>query len=66
MLILSLSGCYSDHVVLMLCFVLKLSMVLIYCIVPLVLGVSSFVSLVVEDYTSFYFLNCIAHVWQVI
>ena len=29
-------------------------------------GVSSFVSLVVEACTSFYLLNCIAHVWQVI
>ena len=30
------------------------------------LGVSSFASLVVEAYTSFYLLNCIVHVWQVI
>ena len=41
-------------------------MELIYCIVPLVLGISSFASLVVEAYASFYLLNCIAHVWQVI
>ena len=41
-------------------------MALIYCIVSLVLGVGSFESLVVETYASFYLLNCISHVWQVI
>ena len=41
-------------------------MALINCIIPLVLDVSSFASLVVEVYASFYLQNCIAHVWQVI
>ena len=41
-------------------------MALIYCIVPLVLGISSFVTLLVEAYMSFYLLNYIAHVWQAI
>ena len=37
-----------------------------YYIVNLVHGVSSFAFLVVEVYMSFYLLNCIAHIWQVI
>ena len=41
-------------------------MALIYCIVPLVLGISSFVTLLVEAYMRFYLLNYIAHVWQAI
>ena len=41
-------------------------MALIYCIVPLVMGISSFASLMVEAYTNFYLLNCIDQVWQVI
>ena len=41
-------------------------MALTCCIIALVLGVSSFASLIVEAYTSFYLLNCIAHILQVI
>ena len=48
------------------CFALWLSIALTFCIVPLLLGISSFASLLVKVYTSFYLLNCIAHVWQVI
>ena len=41
-------------------------MALIYCIVPLIIGFGNFSSLVVGAYASFYLLNCIAYVWQVI
>ena len=66
MQILSLSSCYSEHMVLMLCFELLLSMALNYCIIPLVLGVGSFSFLVVEAYMSFYLLKYISHVLWVI
>ena len=37
-------------------------MVLTYCIVPLVLGIGSFTSLMVEAHASLYLLNCIVHI----
>ena len=60
----SLNGFYSEHVVMMPSFALLLSMALIYCIVPLVHGISNFASLVVEAYVSFYLLSCIVHVYR--
>ena len=53
MKILNLSGFYSEHVVLMQYYELQLSMAFMYFIIPLVLGFSSFASLVVEAYASF-------------